>query len=138
MFKELYSETLDIEGRVDRFTYHCDALKEDMMRDNPRYQKHYHGGYKMISVYLAFKYPTQYCIYEYPAWKQFMQRVGAKPEPEEHEIGRFFKVMRTVWKILSKDTELIEMHRELRQEHADVYQQDSLLLMWELYNMPVS
>lgn len=138
MFKELYSENLEIEGRVDRFVYHCDALKEDMMRENPRYQKHYHGGYKMISVYLAFKYPTLYCIYEFPAWKLFMQRVGAKPVPEEHEIGRFFKVMRTIWKILSKDTELIEMHRELRQGHNDVYQQDSLLILWEFYNMPIT
>lgn len=138
MFKELYNENLDVEGRVDRFAYHCEALKEDIMRDNPKYQKHYHGGYKMISVYLAFKYPTQYCIYEYPAWRQFMERVGAKPVPEEHEIGRFFKVMRTIWKILSKDSELIGMHRELRQEYCDVYQQDSLLIMWEFYNMSIS
>ena len=99
MFKELFNDNLDIEGRVDRFVYHCDALKEDMIRDNPKYQRHYHSSYQMISVYLAFKYPMQYCVYEYPAWKRCMQDVGAKPAPESHEIGRFFKVMRTIWKI---------------------------------------
>jgi len=133
MFQELFNEKLDIEGRVDRFVYHCDALRDDMRRDNPKYQRHYHGGYRMISVYLTFKYPGHYCIYDYPAWRYFMEAIGAKPIPEEHEIGRFFKVARTIWKIISKDEELLELHRRQRQIHRDIHQNDSLLIVWELY-----
>lgn len=133
MFKELFNEGLDIEGRTDRFLYHCNALRDDIMREKPKYQQHYHTGYKMISIYLAFKYPTHYCIYDFPAWKSFMEKIGAKPIPENHDIGRFFKVMRTVWKIISKDEELIEKHNALRRQHSDIYQGDTLIIPWELY-----
>ena len=137
MFKELFNEALDIEGRVDRFTYHCDALRDDMMRESPKYQQHYHSGYRMISVYLSFMYPMQYCIYDYRAWKSFMHQIGGKPIPEEREIGRFFKVMRTVWKIISKDAELIDMHTKMREQYTDISSDPSLLIVWEMYTLPL-
>jgi hypothetical protein len=62
-----------------------------------------------------------------------MQAIGAKPIPEEREVGRFFKVIRTIWKIISKDAELLESHRQQRQVHGNIHQNDSLLMIWELY-----
>ena len=133
MFKELYNEGLDIDGRIDRFIYHCDELRDDIMRSNPKYQHHYHDGYRMISVYLAFMYPRQYTIYKYTEYKNFMALIKARSIPGTREIGRFFKVMRTVYGIISKDEELIAMHRALREGRDDLYQEESLLLAQDFY-----
>jgi len=133
IFKELFNENLDIEGRLDRFVYHCDEISHDIMRTNPHYQSHYHDGYRMISVYLSFRYPMQYTIYSYPEFKNFMALIKARVVPETSDIGRFFKVMRTVYGIISKDEELIEMHRALREGRDDLYQEESLLLVQDFY-----
>ena len=133
MFSELYNENLDIEGRIDRFVYHCDEISRDIMRTNPHYQSHYHDGYRMISVYLAFRYPMQYTIYSYPEYKSFMALVKARAVPTTRDIGRFFKTMRTVYGIISKDEELLAVHRELRAGRDDLYQGESLLLVRDFY-----
>jgi hypothetical protein len=110
MFKELFDENLDIDGRIDRFIYHCDEISRDIMRNNPQYQSHYHGDYRMISVYLTFRFPGQYTIYSYSEYKVFMDMIKAKPEAGPMEIGRFFKVMRTVNSIISKDEEFMAIY----------------------------
>ena len=133
MFKELHNESLDIDGRIERFIYHCDEIRDDMMRTDPKYQHHYHSGYRMVSVYLSFKYPTKYCVYDYAAFRSFMEAVGAKPIPTTREIGRFFKVMRTVYKILAKDQEFLDVQREIKEEYPQVYQAESLLLIEGFY-----
>ena len=133
MFKELFNEALDIEGRIDRFVYHCDEISRDIMRTRPKYQHHYHDGYRMISVYLSFRYPMQYTIYNYAAYRDFMTMIKARSAPGTREIGRFFKVMRTVYGIISKDEELLEMHRELRAGRDGLYLGDSLMLVRDFY-----
>ncbi len=62
-----------------------------------------------------------------------MTIVKAKPEAGPHEIGRFFKVMRTVYSIISKDEELMEMHRDLSAGQPDLYQGETLLLVRDFY-----
>lgn len=133
MFKELFNEHLDIEGRIDRFVHHCDELCNDIMRSDPGYQNHYHEGYRMISVYLAFHFPMNYTVYNIEDYKDFMAKVKAKAVAGTGDIGRFFKVMRTVYSILAKDEELLSMHQHLRAGHEDLYQGASLLLVREFY-----
>jgi len=133
MFQELFNENLDIEGRIDRFVYHCDEISRDIMRTNPQYQSHYHEGYRMISVYLAFRYPMQYTIYSYPEYKAFMALIKAQPAPEANEIGRFFKVMRTVNSIIRKDEELLASQYALLEGREELYPGDSLLLVRGFY-----
>ena len=134
MFKELYDESLDITGRVDRFLYHCDAMRDDILRSSKEYQKHYHGDYRMISTYLALKFPTKYAVYDFEKWRRYMEAVGAKPIPEGHDLERFFKVMRTTYKILERDQELLELHRKVRAERPDIWQGDCLGLAMEFYS----
>lgn len=133
MFKELYDENLDITGRTDRFMYHCQAISDDIMKSSKGYQKHYHGDYRMISTYLALKYPTMYTVYDFESWRRYMEAVGAKPIPDAHDLERFFKVMRTTFKILERDEELMAKHREVRIGRDDIWQGDSLMIAAEFY-----
>ena len=134
MFKELFNEKLEIDGRLDRFIWHCDQLRDDMLRTDPRYHRHDHDGFKMLSTYLAFRYPTEYAIYDYSAFLAFMHRVRTVNMPESHEVVRYFKVARSVWKIVSKDEELLELNFKRRIGFPKLWQGESLSLVWELMN----
>jgi hypothetical protein len=132
MFKELYDEAVDIEKRIDRFVYNCDELLNEFQKINPNAKHHFHDRYRMISVYLCFRFPMQYSIYKYTEFKEFMEKVRAKTIPGTNEIARFFKVMKTIHGILAKDQELMKIHSALRKE-SKYFQEDSLLLAQDFY-----
>lgn len=132
MFKNLYNEDIDIEKRIDVFVYHCDEMRKIIEKSNPSFKNHFHDGYRMISVYLSFKYPMKYSIYKFTEFKYFMTLVRAKSIPGTNEIDRFFKVMRTIYNIISKDEELMNIHKELRKD-PKYYQGETLLLAQDLY-----
>jgi len=132
MFKNLFDEEKEIESRIDRFVFHCDELRDLILKKESQFQNHFHDGYRMISVYLCFRYPMQYTIYKYTEFKDFMEYVRAKSIPGTNEIDRFYKVMRTLYNILAEDDELLSIHRQIR-NNGDYYQGESLLLAQDFY-----
>jgi len=109
MFSELFDESIDIEKRIDHFVYHCDILLPKIKEYDSNANNHYHSGNRIISVYLSFRYPETYTIYKYTEFKQMMEKLGAPNIPGTKEIGRFFKVMRTIFNMLEKDEELVSL-----------------------------
>ncbi len=132
MFKNLLNEEKDIDTRVEFFLFDCNTLRNEIIKTNPEFMNHYHGGFSMISIYLAFKYPAKYCVYQYPAFKKFMESVKSKTIPSDKEIVRFFKVMRTVNILITKDEDLVESHKNIRTENK-TYLDESLLLAQDFY-----
>jgi len=133
MFKDLLNEERDIETRIEFFIFDCNTIRNEMVKTNPNFLNHYHGGYTMVSIYLAFKYPNKYGIYQYEEFKSFMESVKSKTIPSKKEIARFFKVMRTINVLLSKDEELIAIHKKLR-EDTNTYTDESLVLAQDFYS----
>ncbi len=113
MFRELFDESLPVDKRIDHFVFHCDELLKQVNAADPSVKSHYHDGQRMVTLYLAFKYPEKYAIYKYTEFKTFMELVQASDIPRTGEYERFFKVVRTIYSILEKDTELMELHRSL-------------------------
>ena len=105
MFDDLYSETRDVEARIGRFLFGCDELLRDYKRAHPTTieNNHYHGDYRMIALYLAFRYPDQYAPYDFDMFREALSRLEARNIPEQHDIGRYFKVLRTLMTFLEKD-----------------------------------
>ena len=132
MFKELFDETLDIEKRIDHFVYHCDEMRNEIEKTNSTFKNHFHDGFRMISVYLSFRFPMKYSIYKYTEFKNFMTFVKAKSIPGTNEISRFFKVMRTLYNIISKDKELLRIHDEIKKDDK-YYKSETLLLAQDFY-----
>jgi len=132
MFKDLFDEEIDIGKRINHFVYHCDQMRDELLKTHPTFQNHFHDGYRIISVYLCFRYPMDYTIYKYTEFKHFMETVRAKSIPGTGEIGRFFKVMKTLYGILAKDDNLIAIHNKLR-EDSQYYKAESLLLAQDFY-----
>ena len=115
IFQDLFNENKEVDGRIDRFVFHCDELLAAYKETNPRSveNSHYHDdNYQMISLYLTFRYPDQYALYDFDRFRQLMELLGSRDVPKVNDTGRFFKVMRTIFKFIQKDEGILEIHRQ--------------------------
>ncbi|MEY3367048.1 MAG: hypothetical protein RI973_203 [Bacteroidota bacterium] len=114
-FKDLFNESREVEGRADRFVFHCDELLREYKETHPRSvdNSHYHDDdYQMVSLYLSWRYPAQYAPYDFDSFRKLMQLLGARDVPRVNDIDRYFKVMRTLYKFLQKDEKALKIHRQ--------------------------
>lgn len=108
MFDDLFNETIEVEGRIRRFLFGCDTVLQDYKKiklttvDN----NHYHADYQMIAIYLAFRFPGSYAPYDLEAFQKCMTLLGANDIPKQHDLARYFKVLRTLMTFLDKDPEV--------------------------------
>ena len=115
MFKDLFNENKEVDGRIDRFVFHCDELLREYKEARPRSieNSHFHGdNYGMVSIYLTFRYPVLYAPYDFESFRRLLQLLGSRDVPKVNDVGRYFKVMRTVYKFLQKEGEVLEIHRQ--------------------------
>lgn len=134
MFQDLFDENKKVDGRVGRFVFYCDELLTEFLEKHPRSResKHFHqDGYQIVSLYLAFRYPDQYCLYHFDRFKRLLIALGTPDIPATHDFDRFCKVVKTLWGFIQKDEELMAAHRE-RLEEGKHYQGESLLPVYEL------
>jgi hypothetical protein len=126
MFRKLYDESKPIGERVDRFVYDCEQMIKEVFEYDKKMIHHFHDSFRAVSLYLAFRYPDKYAIYKFTEFKIFMERVRAKDTPGSGEHERFLQVVKTIYKILLKDNELMEIHRKLLTDNC--YKGDTLML----------
>lgn len=117
MFDDLFNETRDIEGRVRRFVFGCDTLLADFKAAHPTSieNNHYHSDYRMIALYLTYRYPDTYAPYDLPVFQNALLALGARDIPQENDPGRFFKVVRTLNQFIEKEPAI----REAMQRHLN-------------------
>ena len=109
MFDDLFNETKDVEMRISRFLFGMDTLLQDYKRDHPTSieNNHYHDDYRMIALYLNFRYPDTYAApYDFNLFSGALARLGARELPQANDIGRFFKMHRTLMTFLDKDPQV--------------------------------
>jgi hypothetical protein len=73
MFADSYNESEDVEKRIARFVFHCDRTREEMFNYDKSKKSHFHDGQRIISLYLAFRFPEKYAIYKFTEFKKFME-----------------------------------------------------------------
>lgn len=108
MFRDLYDESKEIDGRVNRFVFHCKIFLGELKKRKQLEDAHYHDDLVMPSLYLAFQYPDNYTTYSYGLFRGFMEKLGARKIPQVDDIERYFKVMRIIQKFLIEDDSLVE------------------------------
>ena len=136
MFRDLYNEEKEVEGRVSRFVFYCDQLLAAYKEAHPHSieNNHFHDDdYWMVSVYLSFRYPEKYTLYNKDAFIKLLQRIGAKNIPQANDFGRFVKVTKTLNTFLRKDEALLESH-QARFADAPFFDSQSLLLVYDFYH----
>lgn len=123
MFDDLFNETKSVDGRVGRFVFGCDSLLRDYKKARPTSieNNHYHSDYRMISVYLSFRYPDSYAPYDFDSFKKVLTMLGARDIPEQDDLPRYFKVLKTLMTFLDKDPEvtaLVQKHLHPKKHFA--------------------
>ncbi len=132
-FRDLFDESKAVDSRMDRFVFYCDQLLEQYRESKPHSieNNHYHNNdHRMSSVYLAFRYPEQYTLYDFDLFIASLQQLGVANLPKANELERFFKVSRTIFKLMSRDEELFELHENRLQKNLH-YGGTSLLLVYD-------
>lgn len=126
MFRDLYNEDKDLGMRINRFKFHCDQLLEKLQETEQQWNDHFHTD-EEVALYLAFQYPKTYNLYNYGPFSIMMQRLELKNIPEDYQSERYFKLCKGLYTMLSKDEELLELHRAKRAD--EVYYGDNTMLM---------
>ena len=128
MFDDLFNETKEVEARIGRFLFGCDTLLRDYKRSHPTTveNNHYHSDFQMIALYLSCRYPDQYAPYSFAPFQSTMERLGARDVPQQNDLGRYFKVMRTLNTFLEKDAEVLPLLQQ--QLHPKRHYQGKTLL----------
>ena len=134
MFRDLFDEEKEVGPRMDRFFFHCDQLAEITSKDKKDLLHHKHDNHNIISVYLSFRYPEKYCIFEYPLFRKTMIKLEVQTVPQEFEISRFFKLSQALYKIISKDEELMKIQKK-RIDNKTFYKDASLLIISDFYEL---
>ena len=131
MFKELYNEDKPIDIRVSRFAFYCDQLLEDYRENHPGTieNSHYHNDdYQIISLYLALRYPASYAYYSFSAFTSALKQFGVVNIPRVNDFERFVKVSRTIFKLMQKEEDLLELHTK-RIKPEKHYSDESLMIV---------
>lgn len=133
MFRDLFNENKEVDGRMDRFVFYCNemlqAYKEKHQR--PPHNRHYHDdNYAMVSLYLTFRFPDRYAPYDHEAFVHLLRLLHSPDIPVVNAPARWYKVARTLLNLMKKDSDLMEFHTR-RLEPGRHFEQESLLLAYE-------
>lgn len=127
MFRDLFNENKDLSMRINRFQFHCTQLLEQLQQTQPKWITHFHAEPE-VALYLSFDNPQQYPLFSYGPFSIMMQRVGAKSIPESFELDRYFKLCKGIYTLITKDEELVALHKKQRQD-AGYYAEDTYLIV---------
>lgn len=111
-FRDLFNETLDLGLRLDRFGYHADQILRPMMGKNPKLSTHFHNDRSVLCMYLALEYPDLYCLFDYPTFRLMMEKFESRNTPTIVEVERYYKSCRGIFKLITKDEELVNLIKE--------------------------
>ena len=109
MFDDLLNEERGIEARVGRFLFLMDETLNQYRSKHPLSidTNHHHGDYRMISLYLSFRYPEKYAYYVHEDFTHFLKVVNSPKIPLVPDFVRFCKVAKIIYTFMEKDQELI-------------------------------
>ncbi len=128
-FQNLFDESKDISMRFNRFLFHCDELLETLHKKDERINTHYQNDYA-VSLYLSFEYPEKYAPFDYQLFHPFMEKIGSRNIPVEQDKERYYKIMKALYTVLSKDQEFMNNWQFVKNQ-AD-YSGPSLFLIYDV------
>ena len=108
-FRDLFNESKDVVMRMQRFSFHCDQLLRNLLDINKKIVSHKHNP-RMVTVYLALRYPDKYNVYDYQTFTKCLHLFDSANIPLELEIDKYFRLSNSVYKILAEDEELMNLH----------------------------
>ena len=135
MFRDLFDEKKEVENRITRFQFCCDSLLAEYKSKYPLSieNNHFHQENHIISMYLGFRFPENYTLFEYASFKKTLENLGSTKTPSPFDFGRFFKVIRTLNTFLKKEEEIDFLIKKKLNERIH-FMENNLLVVNDFYN----
>ena len=115
-FRDLFNENLDLGLRLDRFGYHANQILQPMMGKNPKLSTHFHDDRAILCLYLALEYPELYCLFDYQSFISMMEKFESRNIPTIVEVERYYKSCRGIFKLITKDDELVDLMKSITKQ----------------------
>lgn len=106
--RDLWDESRDVEGRIDRFKYYMESAMTELRSQQPLIQDSYHHqDNSIISYYLSIAHPPSYAFYQPALHRLFIERYHAKSIPPGEHPTAYQKLVAILHRffIESKDIE---------------------------------
>ena len=112
MFRDLFNEGKDLQMRISRFIFHCDELRKQIKKREPKLLHHYHDE-KMVVNYLMLNDPQRYTYLDLVSFRKAMEAMQARNIPEHITIESYTKLMRIIQNFIKADTSMANGYRSL-------------------------
>lgn len=131
LFRQLYDKSIPLAQRYRTFRERFNEYAEERTKEEGKKLNHYQDLHA-ISVYLAFEYPEDYCIYKASVYEEFRNLVGfaedrGKAKSEVWKLENCNRLSDEILKAIDQDPEVIQMsHNRLGD---DCYKDDKNRLL---------
>jgi len=125
MFRNLFEEENDIYQRIIDFQNEIESLNSELFEGKNSYQDH-----RAVILYLTLRFPERYFFYKFRMFKLFSEKLKISYRPISgriENIGHFNSLCEIVRYELSKDQELLQLHKD--RIKSDCYYDENLNIL---------
>ena len=108
-FRILFTETVDLQERIDTFTSTCKKLWEDKIRNHFEQNTSAMCDERLISSFLTLKYPQKYTFYKSDVYSSLCNLLGVESKKAGYKLVHYYELLnKHVVPAIENDKELMD------------------------------
>lgn len=108
-FRILFTETVDLQERIDTFTSTCKKLWEDKIRNHFEQNTSAMCDERLISCFLTLKYPQKYTFYKSDVYSSLCNLLGVESKKAGYKLVHFYELLnKHVVPVVENDKDLMD------------------------------
>ncbi len=105
----LFTETVDLQERVDSFTSTCKALWDNKIKSHFEQNTSAMCDERLISCFLTLKYPQKYTFYKSDVYSSLCNILGVESKKAGYKLVHFYELLnKYVFPVVENDKELMD------------------------------
>ena len=105
----LFTETVDLQERIDTFTSTCKKLWDDKIKNHFEQNTSAMCDERLISCFLTLKYPEKYTFYKNEVYSSLCSLLGVDSKKAGYKLVHFYELLnKYVVPIVENDMELMD------------------------------
>ena len=105
----LFTETVDLQERVDSFTSTCKALWDNKIKSHFEQNTSAMCDERLISCFLTLKYPQKYTFYKSDVYSSLCNILGVESKKAGYKLVHFYELLnKHVVPVVENDKELMD------------------------------
>ena len=105
----LFTETVDLQERIDTFTSTCKKLWDDKIKNHFEQNTSAMCDERLISCFLTLKYPEKYTFYKNEVYSSLCSLLGVDSKKAGYKLVHFYELLnKYVVPVVENDMELLD------------------------------